>query len=390
MPTDSEWRELIENCSWAWCSQNGTNGVLLTSNINGNSIFLPAAGSWGYNYNTHNDGLNNKGVYGSYWSSSQSMFTGTSSEGANAFSISSNGVSSAGLMRFYGCSIRPVYEIETPGVSLNRTDIVLYEGGSSYLYARVVPWSPTSNSVQWKSNDTSVAVVDADGKVTGLKQGTAVITVTTVSGGYKASCTVMVYEKGAHIPVDMGLSVKWSSLNLGALLPETNGDYFAWGETEPKSDYSWSTYRWCNGSETSLTKYNAFATTYGTLDNKSQLESQDDAANACLGASWRTPTEEEWSELRNKCVWVWSAQNGVNGVRIISPTNGNSIFLPAAGVWVDSEFRANGSIGYYWTSSLVLYEPGASYTGYFTSKDFGQSYNSSKRHDGLSVRPVFN
>ena len=185
--------------------------------------------------------------------------------------------------------------------------------------------------------------------------------------------------------VDLGLSVKWATMNVGASKPEEYGDYFAWGETTTKSTYDWSTYKWCNGSSSTLTKYNT-SSDYGTVDNKTQLELSDDAARANWGGSWRMPTDAEWTELREQCTWTWTAQNGKNGYKVTSKTNGNSIFLPAAGYRNDSSLSGAGSYGYYWSSSLSTDNPNYAYVLYFNSDYVGRYVN--YRYYGQSVRPV--
>ncbi len=182
--------------------------------------------------------------------------------------------------------------------------------------------------------------------------------------------------------VDLGLSVKWATMNVGASSPEDYGDYFAWGETTTKSTYNWSTYKWCNGSSSTLTKYNT-SSGYGTVDNKTTLELSDDAAHVNWGGSWRMPTDAEWTELRNNCTWTWTTQNGVNGYKVTSKSNGNSIFLPAAGSRYDSSLNGAGSYGSYWSSSLdtdgpsdawgVYFGSGYVYRGSYGGRDFGQS-----------------
>ena len=159
--------------------------------------------------------------------------------------------------------------------------------------------------------------------------------------------------------VDLGLSVKWANANLGATAPEDYGDYYAWGETETKENYSWKTYKWCAGTLDSLTKYNPWEprtvakefVSYGTVDNKYTLEETDDAAHVRLGGKWRMPTDAEWTELRTKCTWVWSNQNGVSGFKVIGP-NGNHIFLPAAGLRENTQLKCGGSDGIYWSSEI--------------------------------------
>ena len=188
--------------------------------------------------------------------------------------------------------------------------------------------------------------------------------------------------------VDLGLSVKWATCNVGATKPVEYGDYFAWGETQSKSTYNWSTYKYCNGSLSSLTKYNN-SSSFGTVDNKTTLELSDDAARANWGGSWRMPTKAEQDELRNNCTWTWTTQNGVYGYKVTSKKSGytnKSIFLPAAGCRLDSSLYNAGSGGYYWSSSLYTGSPnGAYYLNFYSSRvDWGSDY----RFYGHSVRPV--
>lgn len=185
--------------------------------------------------------------------------------------------------------------------------------------------------------------------------------------------------------VDLGLSVKWATCNVGANNPEDYGDYFAWGETTTKDVYDWSTYKWCNGSYISLTKYNT-SSSYGTVDNKTTLELSDDAARANWGGSWRLPTDAELTELRSNCTWTWTIQNGVNGYKVTSKSNGNSIFLPAAGFREGSSLYYAGSYGGCWSSSLPTYYPYYAYRVYFHSSDVSRS--NCGRSGGFPVRPV--
>ena len=184
--------------------------------------------------------------------------------------------------------------------------------------------------------------------------------------------------------VDLGLSVKWASFNLGAYKPEEAGNYYAWGEIEPKSYYDWSTYSWCNGSFEALTKYNTNSD-YGTVDNKTVLDLEDDAAHVTLGGNWRMPTEQELKELMTSCTWTWTTQNGING-QIATGANGNSIFLPAAGKHGIVGLTDTGSYGYYWSSSLHAGPQSAS--GLILHSSYA-SIAISFRYCGFSVRPVY-
>ena len=188
-----------------------------------------------------------------------------------------------------------------------------------------------------------------------------------------------------HEYVDLGLSVKWATCNVGASKPEEYGDYFAWGETQPKTTYDWSTYKWCNGSYNTLTKYNN-SSSYGTVDNKTQLELSDDAARANWGGSWRMPTDAELTELREQCTWTWTTQNGVNGYKVTSKKNGNSIFLPAAGCRRDGSLYGAGSGGLYCSGSLLMDSPRYAYYLHFGSVNVG--WYDYYRYFGFTVRPV--
>ena len=184
--------------------------------------------------------------------------------------------------------------------------------------------------------------------------------------------------------VDLGLSVKWAICNVGANRPEEYGDYFAWGEVKPKSVYDWSTYKYCNGSANTLTKYNNSDSRYGRVDNKTTLDAQDDAATANWGGAWCMPTKAEQDELRTKCKWVWTTLNRVNGYKVIGP-NGNSIFLPAVGFENGSSLNFAGALGSYLSSSLYTTSYRIYYV-YFSSN--GMDCFGCYRSNGNSIRPV--
>ena len=193
--------------------------------------------------------------------------------------------------------------------------------------------------------------------------------------------------ENGHEYVDLGLpsGTKWATCNIGATTPEGYGDYYAWGETEPKTTYNWSTYKWCKGSATTLTKYNT-RSSYGTVDNKTVLELADDAARANWGGAWRMPTDAEWTELRENCTWTWTTKNGVNGYEVKSNINGNSIFLPAAGFRYGDDLRVAGDNGNYWSSSLGTDYPDVAWGVFFGSDYVYRGYVD--RFYGRSVRPV--
>ena len=198
------------------------------------------------------------------------------------------------------------------------------------------------------------------------------------------------YAKKQPEYVDLGLSVKWATCNIGASKPEEYGDYFAWGETSTKSTYDWSTYKYCNGDYDLLTKYcnNSSYGNNGFTDNKTQLELSDDAARANWGGNWRIPTKEEWSELENNCTWIWTTLGDIKGYKVTSKKNSNSIFLPAAGYRGDSLSDADSS-GNYWSSSLSTGSTSDAWVAYFYSLSADTGDPVTPRNLGLSVRPVY-
>ena len=206
-------------------------------------------------------------------------------------------------------------------------------------------------------------------------------------GGTSVSFEMIIGESQKEIleySVDLGLpsGTLWADRNVGADSPEAYGDYFAWGETEPKSTYYWRTYKWCRGSYTTMTKY-CTQSSYGTVDNKTTLDLEDDAAYVNMGAEWRMPTDDELYELYSKCTWTWTTQNGTKGYKVTGP-NGNSIFLPAAGYRYD-RINYAGYSGYYWSASLYKSASGAAWGLYFSTMirtdDDGRFY-------GRAVRAV--
>jgi hypothetical protein len=195
------------------------------------------------------------------------------------------------------------------------------------------------------------------------------------------------WSKEDHDYVDLGLpsGTLWATCNVGASSPEEYGDYFAWGETEPKEEYSWSTYKWCEGNYDTQTKY-CTDSYYGTVDNKTILDLEDDAANVNWGGSWRMPTKEEQVELLTECNWTLDTMNGVDGYTITGP-NGNSIFLPISGYFSDTNVEDIGYNGTYWSSEQKSdYSSQAYVIDIYNDGDISLFANS--RYYGLSIRPV--
>ena len=186
--------------------------------------------------------------------------------------------------------------------------------------------------------------------------------------------------------VDMGLPVYWATTNVGADEPEEYGQYFAWGETEEKEVYDWSTYKLCNGTSSSFTKYSTNSK-YGTVDNKTELDPEDDVAHVRMGGYWRMPTQSEWQNLYDGCTWTWTQENGVNGYIVTSKKTGESIFLPAGGYKGEDKYVYDGIRGYYWTSTLDWSLSDFANHWYIRSDKY--TWYTEYRYYGYNVRPVF-
>ena len=179
-------------------------------------------------------------------------------------------------------------------------------------------------------------------------------------------------------PIDLGLSVRWSPINLGAASAEESGIYVSWGEASAKGNYSLSYYRMFNFESSAYTKYNSD-------DRKKTLDPSDDAASVLLGGKWRIPTESEWSELLSDCTWTYTSLNGVKGYNVAGQ-NGNSIFIPLSGYYSGTALEKNNSRGYYWTSNLGSADSKAKYVYLLSSAPLAPA--DVDRFYGYPVRPV--
>ena len=286
-------------------------------------------------------------------------------------------------------------------ITLSHTTVALEPEGTQKLTVEIQPSNASNTKVTWSSSDENVAGV-INGIVVAVAEGRCTIICAATDGsGVFATCSVLV---GVHNPddyVDLGLpsGTLWATCNVGASSPEDYGYYFAWGETEPydvnggKTTFNWSTYKWCNGSVSTMTKY-CTSSSYGNdgfTDGKTELDPEDDAAYVNWGPAWRMPSKEQYQELFNSSntTTEWTTQNGVYGRKITSKKEGytdRSIFLPAAGYRYASSLTA-GSYGLYWSRTLSESYPYlAWYLGFDSSRiDTGSSRS---RYYGQSVRPV--
>ena len=194
-----------------------------------------------------------------------------------------------------------------------------------------------------------------------------------------------------HEYVDLGLpsGTLWATMNIGANAPEEYGDYFSWGETAPKAAYNWSNYKWMNlidGQYIELLKY-CTDSEAGTVDGKTELDPEDDAAYVNWGTSWRMPSMEQIQELLQYCRHASSTQNGVKG-RLFTGPNGNTMFLPAAGYRWGTLLENAGTYGYYWSRTLDTDELGPVFANTLYFYSFLYQLDVEIRNYGLPVRPV--
>lgn len=416
IPGRKEFEELCENCDPEWAEMYNSYGIKFISKKNGNSIFIPVTMDervvWQYEYSykirpeeikhnlpeTDEDKIRQylkrlaakySLSFGNYWTSS--LDERLCSDAACLSYGIDEGILVSSALRYNGLSIRPVYgKVNVTGVSLNADSAQLDMGKSLTLVPEVFPYYAFDKSVVWSSSDPNVASVDAQGKVTGVSAGDAVITVMTNDVGFTASCNVTVTMPA----IDMGLSVKWAAANLGASLNDASGDYFAWGATEPNPGgaYIWSKCPYCSdGYGEKFSKYvpmgkMSYWGGSGSPDNKRKLETGDDAATAKLGGTWRTPTSAEFEELLKSCDTEWTTMNDVNGLKVTSRTTGNSIFLPAAGHRSDYSLSEAGTEGIYLSSSLATDIPDHAMSLVLTSGNADTV--AKKRFLGQTIRAV--
>ncbi len=314
-----------------------------------------------------------------------------------AYATNSKGTSYAEQISFTTQCTAPTMGVTTVSVvGINSAIIegsILHDGGST-ITVRGICYNTTGEPT---IVDDAIIVESTSntftGKLTNLQENTTyyarayAINDVGVAYGEEVSFT---NSTNGHEYVDLGLSVMWATCNVGADSPEDYGDYFAWGETEPKDVYDWSTYKYCNGSSTTLTKYNT-QNSYGTVDNKTVLEVVDDAATANWGGVWRMPTYEEFQELISNCTWKWTTLNNVSGYMVTSNINGRTIFMPITG-YIASTTSVKNESGFYWSSSLYETYPDNIRFLYFDNDEifittlYERNYNG--RNYGQPIRPV--
>lgn len=375
LPTQMEFSELLDtnNCTWTWVNRKGVYGFKVTSKRIGftdQSIFLPATGISDAYYNPYKVNSN----YGCMYMSGSLSEENPDNVWYLGFRHEYPSLDND-MYRCIGQSVRPVCTSDSwkgiTSITIEKDTLVLLADSDSNDFGEeAVKYQMMSDNVvydyykkfvTWNSGDESVAIVDSNGRIRAISEGNT--TVTASYNGINASCSVIVvginYDNTGYENeygyVDLGLSVKWASMNVGASQKDDYGNYYAWGETEPQTGYKWSTYRfWLSGELGRDLKFSKYYLGEGG-DNKTTLEPEDDAARVQWKGNWRIPTSDELNEIIDNCNWKWITRNGVNGFRVSSLKSGfegNSIFLPAAGYRYSNFPIDENTFGEYWSRSL--------------------------------------
>jgi len=289
--------------------------------------------------------------------------------------------------------------VHVTGISLDKTSLDLVIGETYTFVAAISPDNASDKNLEWLIDGNSVATLK-DGLVTAVAKGKAIITVSAKDGsGVSATCNVVVSIPCPTGAVDMGFHssegyrIYWATCNVGASLPEDFGGLFAWGETSSKNDYTWDTYKWANGSETSLTKYNTDAAS-GTKDDLTTLEAEDDVASIILGNPWRMPTSKELQELVDNCDTEISDVNGHICWEFKSKKNGACIYFPLPGWYNGTKIVANSAAGHYWSASIYDQNSRSAVTLCLWNPEVNKTdtpnilIDGAKRYYGRSVRPM--
>jgi hypothetical protein len=371
MPTQAEQQELIDSCTWTWTTQNGVKGYKVTGK-NGNSIFLPAAGL------RNGTGMHYVGTGGYCWSGT---LNGSDANRAYYSYFGSDYHNVGAYDRSYGFSVRPVFNLisavtdtafEITQISVTLTGTVIGTTEPHDTISCGMFYSTQSAGV--KSGTKTASNSSGDGTFSLSLNGLIANTTYYYCAylmiddryyyGEVKSFTTKAYEDA----VDLGLSVKWASCNVGATKPEEYGGYYGWADpTGTKTSTNFDDYPSANPpSEISGTEY--------------------DIARVKWGGNWRLPTTAEVQELVDSCTWTWTTQNGVNGMKVVGP-NGNSIFLPAAGFRNGTDMYRVGTYGEYLSGTLNGSDANIAYNLGFNNYGSHGVYDG-YRFNGFTVRPV--
>ena len=398
-PSQVQQQELYSECSWEWTSMNDVNGYMVTG-PNGNTLFLPAAGSYEGSSNYY------EGSTGDYWSRSLRVNLAINSFTLHLYGGYYGSVNLYEETRERGLSVRAVrvssddlyieqQSLDLGVVPVRETctgELTIVNCTKNSMTLTLTAYEPFSFS-QEEGNASSITVV-----VPGNTRDTLTVMFTaTTPGEFNGNVTIQnagfdggqrvipVHARAftddfpQHEYVDLGLpsGTLWATMNIGANSPEEYGDYFAWGEIAPKENYTWETYKWCDGTIRSLTKY-CIDSYYGLVDHKYELEPADDAAYMNWGPSWRMPTREQLDELFQYCTWQQTSRGYLG-----TGPNGNTLFLPNAGYYDGSSLQFADYFSFYWSRMLKGITSSNACCTYSMSANYSRY-----RYNGLPVRAV--
>lgn len=362
MPTNEERKELLDLCTFEVETLNGVKGRKIIG-PNGNYIFMPGAG---YRSDNEKRGV---GIMGLYWTCSIHDYYDFYAREIR-FSTSENHYITGEPLRYLGMPIRPVYgdlerEVRITDIVLENTSFNLKIGEKCKVNYVILPSNVTNSELEWWCSNNDVIKI-VDGTIIAIGEGTCTLELLSTDYSHvEAECCITVTRTIAYNNnyewVDLGLpsGTKWATFNVGATCPKDYGGYYRWGETEDSdclSEYKWK------------------ADTLGF---------DGDVASVKWGNNWRIPTKDELEELFEYCVWTRSDIEGIEGYNVVG-SNGNSIFLPAAGRYTSSGCQQGNKYSFYMSSSLDE-----------SSKSFAYSWVDgrlgaySRRSCAHSVRPVF-
>ena len=287
-------------------------------------------------------------------------------------------------------------------IQLSQTSVEIEKGETLQLTATVLPEDADEKEVTWESSNSYAATVDENGLVTAKSRGWTNIICRSADGSdVQAVCEVKVNAEivpGTHEYVDMGFAsgTLWATTNLGADTAEEVGFYYAWGETEPKDEYSWATYKWMTPGEAAwqcVTKYTSADNQHEGIwydenhnfigDGMTELLPEDDAATVNWGNEWQTPSSAQFQELIDNSdkEEIIGDDNFLVGIVFTSRFNSSSIFLPAAG-FIDGVYPEETYSAYYWSRNIQGYC--SDYGWFFVNS----SMSGSSRRKGMPIRPV--
>lgn len=381
MPTNEQINELKSNCYSERTTQKGVEGMLYTSKKNGKTVFFPGAGiRWEFEYDWEGSGW-------LIWSS-----TVSEAEPSKAKDLSSSGsyFYYGGYYlypqtRYFGRSVRAVMDGgQQPTVY---PDLKVAPQKLTLEVGEKVTFDITAGSGKYDaiSKNDDVATASVNGKevtIVGVSVETTTVVIKDTETNQEAPIQIEVIKPSVPTTpaeaIDLGLpsGTKWASYNLGAAKIEDYGCYFAWGETEEKDRYKWSTYTLCDdGNERKC--HNIGSDIAGT---------QYDVARQMWGGSWQMPDYDHWLELKDNTSYSMTTINGVSCCKLTGP-NGKSIYLPASGQFDDYRVVYDGSVGNYWSSSK--YGESTAYMAFFTNESGGfLTWGNSNRCIGYTIRPV--